>query len=453
MKTRRFLSSVALLALSCAAVPVQAAQYPAVAVPPADPRIKAMVAAISPAELKSIDTKLVGFGTRNAFSETSSTATRGVYAARAWIRSQFLAAAKNAGGRMTVSYDTYVQPKTAYTPRAVTISSVIAVLKGDDADGRTYVMSSHYDSRNSDGNNATLDAPGADDNGSGTSAVIEAARVMAKTHFHGTIVFACFDGEEQGLFGSGHFAQVLKARGVKVLGDLNNDIIGASVGPHGERAPFTVRIFSQALPDDADVKRVDLLGSESDSPSRELARFVKTTDKIYVPEMDAELIYRSDRFLRGGDHESFTAQGFPAIRYTEKYENFHHQHQNVRKVSGVQYGDLLQYVDFNYLARVTQMNVAALAALALGPEQPSAVRIVTKKLGYDSTLQWQRSADATSYEIVWRETTSPVWQYSKNVGNVVQATVPVSKDDYILGVRAVGAHGLRSPAVYPIPIR
>lgn len=412
-----------------------------------------MVGAVSAADLQSIDTRLVAFGTRSAFSEQLDSPSRGVFAARDWIRSQFETIAKTAGGRMTVSYDTYLQPKTDRTPRAVTISSVIAVLKGDDSDGRTYVMSSHYDSRNSDGNDPTRDAPGADDNGSGTSAVIEAAKVMARTRFHGTIVFACFDGEEQGLFGSGHYAQTLKAQNVKVLGNLNNDIIGASVGPHGERAPYVVRVFSEALPAEAKVRFVDMVGSENDSPSRELARFVKTTGEQYVKPMTGELIYRADRFLRGGDQESFTEQGFPAMRFVEKYENFHHQHQNVRVENGVQYGDLLRYVDFGYLARVTQMNIAALAALALGPEQPSQVQMLTKELGYDSTLRWQPSPHATSYEVVWRETTSPVWQFSKNVGNVTQATVPVAKDDYILGVRAVDANGLGSPVVYPVPVR
>jgi Zn-dependent M28 family amino/carboxypeptidase len=453
MKTRRFYSCVTLLALACGAVPAHAAGYSPIATAPLDPRIKALVAAVSPSDLRAIDTHLVSFGTRNAFSETSSTSKHGVFAARDWIRSQFEAAAKTSGGRMTVLLDTYVQPKTPRTPRDVTISSVVAVLKGDDPDGRTYVMTGHYDSRNSDGNDATRNAPGADDDGSGSTAVIEAAKVMAKTRFHGTIIFACVDGEEQGLFGSGHLAQTLKSKGVKVVGDLNNDIVGSSTGPHGERAPYTVRVFSQALPDDADVKRVNLIGSENDSPSRELARFVKTVGEQYVPPMKGELIYRADRFLRGGDQESFTEQGFPAMRFVEKYENFDHQHQNVRREGGVQYGDLLSYVDFGYLARVTQMNVAALAALALGPEQPSNVQLATKQLGYDSTLRWQPALHAVSYEIVWRETTSPVWQYSKNVGKALQGTVPVSKDDYILGVRAVDANGLRSPVVYPVPVR
>ena len=412
-----------------------------------------MLAAVSAPDLRDIDTRLVSFGTRNAFSEQLHSNTRGVFEARDWIRSQFELAAKSSGGRMTVTYDTYPQPKTDRTPRDVTISSVIAVLKGDDPDGRTYIMSSHYDSRNSDGNDATLDAPGADDNGSGTSAVIEAAKVMAKRAFHGTIIFACFDGEEQGLFGSSHFAKVLKQRSVDVVADLNNDIIGASVGPHSERAPNTVRIFSQALPADADLPRVNLIGSENDSPSRELARFVKATGEAYVPEMNGELIYRADRFLRGGDQESFTDQGFPAMRFVEKYEDFNHQHQNVRVEGGVQFGDLLQYVDFDYLARITRMNIAALAALALGPGQPSDVQMLTKQLGYDTTLRWKPAPHAAAYEIVWRETTSPVWQNVKNVGNVNQSTVPLSKDDFIFGVRAVDANGLRSPAVYPAPVR
>lgn len=447
MNIRRFFALSTLFALAGGAVSAAPAQAPA------DPRIQAMTAAVSAADLQAIDKHLVDFGTRNAFSETASTSTRGVFAARDWLRSQFEAIAKETGGRMTVSYDTYVQPKTERTPRDVTISSVVAVLKGDDPDGRTYVMSSHYDSRNSEGNNATMDAPGADDNGSGTSAVLEAAKAMAKTQFHGTIVFACFDGEEQGLFGSGHYAQTLKAQGVKVLGDLNNDIIGASVGPHGEKAPYVVRVFSQALPVDAKVAFVNAVGSENDSPARELARYAKSAGEQYVKPMNGQLIYRADRFLRGGDEESFLDQGFPAMRFVEKYENFNHQHQNVRVEGGVQFGDLMKYVDYDYLARVTRMNVATLASLALAPEQPEKVELVTANLGYDSTLRWQTVPHAVSYEILWRETTSPVWQNSKNVGNVAQATVPVSKDDYILGVRAVGSDGLRSPVVYPVPVR
>jgi Zn-dependent M28 family amino/carboxypeptidase len=417
-----------------------------------DPQIAAMVAAVSSASLRSTDDRLVAFGTRNLFSEQTSTPQRGVFAARDWIAAQFERIAASSGGRMTVSLDTYQLAKTDRIPRDVTVSSVIAVLKGDDPAGRTYIMSSHYDSRNSDGNDPIKDAPGADDNGSGTSAVLEAARVMAPHRFRATIIFACFDGEEQGLFGSDHYARTLKAAGVNVAGNVNNDIIGASVGPHGERASRVVRLFSESLPAGADAGHINLLGSENDSPSRELARFVKAVAEEYVPPMQAELIYREDRFLRGGDQESFAAQGFPAVRFVEKYENYDHQHQDIRLENGIQYGDLQRFEDFDYLARVTKMNVAALAALALGPAAPDA-KLVTKTLGYDSTLRWKAVPGAVSYEVVWRATSAPLWQFSRNVGNVTQVTLPISKDDFVLGVRAVDASGHRSVATYPPAVR
>jgi hypothetical protein len=314
-------------------------------------------------------------------------------------------------------------------------------------------MSSHYDDCNGKCTDGRGDAPGADDNGSGTSAVIEAAKVMAATHFRGTIIFAVFDGEELGLWGSNHFAQELKHDGVDVVADLNNDIIGTPNAPADSADASQVRIFSEALPTGTNDATVNLLGSENDSPSRELARFVKATAEAYVPPMQGMLIYRADRFLRGGDQESFNAAGFPAIRFVEIHEDFRHQHQDVRTENGVQYGDLPEHIDFDYLARVTKMNVAALAALALGPDQPRQVELLTEHLTNDSTLRWKAAPGAASYEIVWRETTSPVWQYAQSVGDATQATVPVSKDNYILGVRAVDAHGLVSPVVYPVPVR
>jgi hypothetical protein len=443
MTIRRFIASTALVALTAAA-PISHA--------PVDSRIKAMVDAVSPADLHAFDTRLVAFGTRNDFSEDLNSPTRGVFAARDWIRAQFDEIAKSSDGRMTVALDTYTQPKTPRTPRDVVESSIIATLKGT-VPGPTYVMSSHYDDCNGKCTDGRGVAPGADDNGSGTSAVIEAAKVMARTQFRGTIVFAVFDGEELGLWGSDHFAKELLANGTDVVADLNNDIIGAPNAPAGSPDVNRVRIFSEAIPVTAKDEFVNLVGSENDSPSRELARFVKTAAEQYVPPMQGELIYRADRFLRGGDQESFTAQGFPAIRFVEVHEDFRHQHQDVRKEGGVQYGDLPEYVDANYLARVTKMNVAALASLALGPDQPSGVQLVTRRLTNDSTLRWKPAAGAVSYEIVWRETSSPLWQHSKNVGSVTEGTVPVSKDDYILGVRSVDANGLRSPVVYPIPVR
>jgi hypothetical protein len=434
-----------------AAMPASA-QNTAISPPPLDPAITAMVAQVSAARLQSNDAMLVGFTTRNDFSETASTQTRGVFAARDWIRGQFETIAASSGGRMTVRLDTYLQPKTPKTPRAVTESSVIATLQGDEP-GPLYVMSSHYDDCNGDCTNGTRVAPGADDNGSGTSAVLEAARIMAPHHFRGTIVFAVFDGEELGLWGSQHFADELHKAGAIVAANLNNDIIGNSTGGDGQHEPDVVRVFSEALPAAALPAHVNLVGSENDSPSRELARFVGTIVPQYVSGFRVRQIWRADRFLRGGDQESFQADGYPAIRFVEAHENFTHQHQDVRVQNGVQYGDLLRYIDFDYMARVTQANIAALAALALGPQAPANAEMVMKHLGYDSTLQWERSPGASSYEIVWRETTAPDWQYAKDVGNVTTATVPVSKDDFILGVRSVDAQGHRSVVSYPTPVR
>jgi len=412
-----------------------------------------MVAAVSASRLRAIDSKLVGFGTRNLFSETLHDPNRGVYAARDWIVAQFTDLAPASGGRLSVALDTYVQPAIAdRTPRAVEVSSVYATLRGDDPSAPTYVMSSHYDSRNSEGNDATLDAPGADDNGSAVSAVLEAARVMVASHFRSTIVFACFDGEEQGLFGSAHFAKKFHDDGTHVAANINNDIIGASIGHDGENAANEVRLFSEALPVDATVGRVNVLGAENDSPARELARAVREIDGAYVPSMHVDMIYRSDRFLRGGDQQSFAEQGFPAVRYVEPHENFDHQHQTVRIENRIQYGDLLQYLDFDYLARVTQLNVAALATLAAAPVAP-AVSMSVKELGYATTLRWDAVPGAVRYDVVWRRTDEAEWSNLQDAGNATTVTLPLSKDDWLFGVRAVDAAGHVSVASFPKPVR
>jgi hypothetical protein len=417
-----------------------------------DPRVAALVAKVSASRLAADDRRLVAFGTRNDFSDTTSTSTHGVFAARDWIASQFRAISASTGGRMTVALDSFVQPKTPRTPRSVQESSVIATLRGTEP-GRIYVMSSHYDDCNGDCTDGLGIAPGADDNGSSVSAVLEAARVMARTRFRGTIIFACFDGEELGLWGSDHYAKVLAAAKAPVLAVLNDDIIGDTDGGGGLREPNVVRVFSEALPLGTVDERVNLIGSENDSPSRELSRFVDEIVPAYVTGFRVRQIFRADRFMRGGDQQSFQAVGYPAIRFVESHENFAHQHQNVRVESGVQYGDLPQYIDPDYLKRVTQANVAALATLALGPAPPGNVQMLLAHLGYTTTLRWQPAADATAYEIVWRATDAPAWQYAHRVGNVLSATVPVSKDDYIVAVRSIDANGLRSPAVYPTPVR
>jgi len=418
-----------------------------------DPQIASMVAAVNATSLRHWDSGLLVFGTRNLFSEQLKDPKRGVFAARDWIKSEFENIAATNGGRMSVALDEYTQPKTENTPRDVLVSSVVATLKGDDPSSRTYVMTSHYDSRNSDGNDATKDAPGADDNGSGVSAVLEAARVMAPHHFHGTIIFATYDGEEQGLFGSAHHAKVLHDAGVPVLANINNDIMGSSMAQEGTSDPNEVRLFSEALPPGETPKHVNALGAENDSPSRDLARFVKSVSEAYVPTMRARLIFRSDRFLRGGDQQSFAAQGFAAVRFVEPHEDYRHQHQDVRIENSVQYGDLQRYMDFDYLTRVTRMNVAAIASLALGPAQPQKVEMLTKVLAYDTTLRWTAVPGARSYEVLWRATAAPLWEHSRIVGNVTQFTLPVSKDDFVFAVNAVDAQGRHSPAVFPVPVK
>ena len=377
-----------------------------------------------------------------------------MFAARDWIAGQFRQIAAGTDGRMAVSLDEYTQHADGKrVKRDVTISSVIAALRGDEPGGRTYVMSSHYDSRNTDDADGTRDAPGADDNGSGTAAVLEAARLLAGTHPHATIIFAVYDAEEQGLFGSAHHAQTLRSAGADVQGDLNNDIIGASVGDRGESNPGRVRIFSEALPLGADPHRVNVVGSENDSPSRELARFARSIGDRDVPGLQGELIYRADRFLRGGDQESFTAVGYPAIRFVEPVETFAHQHQDVRVEGGVQYGDLGRFMDFDYLAQVTRYNVAVLSALANGPGRPAKAWIVAKELTNDTTLGWTAVPGAVRYEVARRRTTEALWTSFTDAGHGSTITLPYSKDDWLFGVRAVDAQGRAGVVAYPVAQR
>jgi hypothetical protein len=429
------------------------------AAPPLDPAVSDAIAHVSPAELEATDERLVEFGTRSTFSEHSG-AGRGIVNARAYLLGRFRAIAARTHGRMTVETDEYLQTAdpAKRIPRDVPIVSVVATLRGDDPSGRTYVMSSHYDSRNSDNDDGVADAPGADDNGSGTAAVLEAARVLSRVPLHATIVFACFDAEEQGLFGSAHLAQRFAAEHVDVEGDLNNDIIGASVGDDGIVRGDVVRIFSEALPPGTNPARINAIGGENDSPSRELARFAKETGDAYATGLHGVLIYRADRFLRGGDHESFNAAGFPAIRFVEPVETFAHQHQNVRVENGVQYGDLLKFEDFAYLARVTRYNASVLASLALAPAPPK-VQILTRELTNTSTLTWAAVPRAVSYEVLRRATTDATWTSvatvvdAASMGPTATVTIPFSKDDWIFGVRSVDAQGHRSVAAYPTPLR
>jgi hypothetical protein len=333
----------------------------------------------------------------------------------------------------------------------------VATLHGSQPESadRVYVVSGHYDSRCSDPLDAVCDAPGADDDASGVAAVLELARVMATRDFDATIVFMAVAGEEQGLFGSTHFAELAKASGTNIDGMFTNDIIGSSVGQNGRREPFTVRLFAEAIPSDETPEEAelrDVLGGENDSQSRQLARYVKEVGQNRATGMRVRIIYRRDRFLRGGDHLPFLERRYAAARFTEPNEDYRHQHQDVRVEDGVQYGDLVRFVDFRYIARVARVNLAALAGLSRAPARPSDVAVDARELTTDTTLQWSANTepDLAGYEIVWRDTTSPVWTHSRFVGNVTAYTVRgISKDDFHFGVRAVDRDGNRSPVRFP----
>ena len=404
--------------------------------------------------------KLVSFGTRNTLS-TQTDPNRGIGAARDWLFSEFSKVADESGGRMTVEKQTFEQPKAARVPEPTMLTNLVATLKGvqPESAGRTYIVSGHYDSMCTSPTDATCDAPGANDDASGTAAVLEMARVMAKYKFDATIIFMAVAGEEQGLLGSTYFAEQAKQKGIDVEAMFTNDIIGSSTSSDGVRDARTVRVFSEGVPsnektEEATVRRG--VGGENDSAARQLARFIKETGERYVPGMRVMMVYRRDRYLRGGDHIPFLERGFAAVRFTEPNEDYRHQHQNVRIENGVQYGDLPQFDDFNYIASVARVNVASLAALALAPARPKNVGLVTTRLTNDTDLKWDanKEPDLASYEIVWRDTTSPVWTNSRAVGNVTSFTMKaMSKDNYFFGVRAVDKQGNRSPVSFPHPVR
>jgi len=426
--------------------------------------IARVVAQISARNIEHTVRTLVSFGTRNTLSDQNNP-RRGIGAARDWLYSEFLKAAAPSSGRMTVDKQSYQQeaqpPPRGRVPTPTVITNVVATLKGTRpaAAGRTYVVSGHYDSMCNTAIDAACDAPGANDDASGTAAVLEMARVMAKFEFDATIVFMAVAGEEQSLLGSTYFAEQAKQKGLDIEGMFTNDIVGNSLGGNGVRDTRTVRVFSEGVPSketeqEATTRRS--VGGENDSSSRQLARFIKETAERYVPGMRVTMIYRRDRYGRGGDHIPFLERGFPAVRFTEPNEDFRHQHQNVRVENGVQYGDLPEFVDFTYIANVARINAAALAALALAPARPRGAGIVTTRLTNDTELKWEanKEPDVASYEIVWRDTTAPTWTNSLAVGNVTTFTMKgMSKDNYFFGVRAVDKEGNRSPVSYPRPVR
>lgn len=424
-----------------------------------DPQIAAALKQVSPQRIQSNIEKLVSFGTRLTLSAQDSdsvAAGRGIGAAREWIKSQFESYSRDCGGCLEVKTDSFIEQPADRIPKPTTITNVYAVLKGTQDPKRIVLVTGHYDSRNSDTLDANGAAPGANDDASGTAVSLECARALSKLRFPARIIFLTVAGEEQGLNGSHHFAQMAKSEGWNIEAVLNNDIVGGDRTP-GQDAGV-MRVFSEGVPvaaSDADVRTIRGLGGESDSTSRELARYVAETARTYQTQVKPKLIFRLDRYLRGGDHYSFNQAGYAAVRFTEFRENFDHQHQNVRTENGVEFGDLPRFVDFDYVANVAQINAATLASLASAPAPPAKVRILTKDLQNDSTLAWDASPDglAKSYEVLWRDTTSAEWEHVQTVGNVTKATLPVSKDNVIFAVRAVDGSGHVSVPVVPTPER
>jgi hypothetical protein len=427
-----------------------------------DAEIGRIVREIDARNIERTIRKLVSFGTRNTLSEQES-ATRGIGAARDWLFDEFGKIAAQTGGRMTVDKQRYLQeaqpPPRGRVPHPTILTNVVAVLRGaqSSSESRMYVVSGHYDSMCTSPTDAVCDAPGANDDASGVAAVLEMARVMSKYKFDATIIFMAVAGEEQGLLGSTYFAEQAKQKALNIEGMFTNDIVGNSRGGNGVHDDTTIRVFSEGVPSnetegEANVRRG--VGGENDSASRQLARFVKEAGATYVPAMKVMMVYRRDRYLRGGDHIPFLERGFPALRFTEPNEDYRHQHQNVRVENGVQYGDLPQFVDFNFIAQVARVNAASLASLARAPAVPKSTGIVTTRLTNDTDLKWaaNKEDDLAGYEIVWRETTAPVWTNARFVGAVTSYTMKgMSKDNYFFGVRAVDRGGHRSPVGFPRP--
>ena len=444
-----------------------------------DPKIAAAIQTIDSARIEKIISSLVDFGTRNTLSSmaTDLPPGKGISAAADWIEAQFKEISAGCGGCLEVKRDAFTEAAQSRIPQPTRLVNVYAILRGADPaqNKRMYLVTGHYDSRATDVLDTHTPAPGANDDASGVAVSLESARALSHLKLPATVVFVAVAGEEQGLNGSRHLAQLAKSEGWQLEGVLNDDIVGGNTTPGDTmQDKTTVRVFSEGIPATAtpeQLHQIEMLGYESDSPSRELARAIVDVDRTYFKTAVADpgaggergvsfhptLIFRADRFLRGGDHTSFNREGFPAVRFTEWREDFNHQHQTVRVENGVDYGDLLKYVDPHYVANVARLNAATLATLASAPPPPTDVKVVTKNLDNNTTLTWQPGTGApagTAYRIVWRAIANPSWEQAQTVtepSNTV--TLPISKDNVIFGVEAVDAAGHRSVAVPPLPAR
>src|SRR3984885_4991361 len=427
-----------------------------------DPDLRKLLNEIDPARIQAIITKLASFGTRHTASSQTDP-NRGIGVATAWVFAQMQAIAATSAGRMTVQQQTFTQPVASNIPVPTTITNVIATLKGTASPERFYVITGHLDSRVTDVLDFTSDAPGADDDASGVAVVLELARLFATRQFPGTLVFATVAGEEQGLYGSTFMAAQMAAAGNDVQGMFSNDIVGASQGWDGTKPdPHTVRMFLEGVPTAATASEISLMqsvGGENDGGSRQLGRFVQEVAPFELTGMNVRLIWRRDRYLRGTDSLSFQGHGYPAARISEPRENFNHEHQNTRVVNGVQLGDLIQYVDFDFVARVAKVNGAALWSLATSPSTPKNLLIhVSPPVNFagisNTVLSWNANpeSDLAGYEVVMRETTAPDWTSAIKVGNVTTVTLDIAKDNVQFSLRAVDTAGNRSPVAFPTTV-
>ncbi len=398
---------------------------------------------------------LVGFGTRHTLSDTVST-TRGIGAARRWIKEEFETISTNCDRCLDIFYDRSLEHggESARIPRDTWIVNVVAVQRGYRYPNRYVIMSGDIDSRVSSSLNDTLDSPGANDNASGMAGVLEAARLLTRYRFPTSIVYTGLSGEEQGLFGGKHLADRARRDGWEIIGVLNNDMIGNIEGGDGIIDNRTFRVFSEPTPvteDDRTRRRRRFYGGEVDGVSRQLARYVVALTRQYIPDLKPVLIYRLDRFGRGGHHRPFNDAGFPGIRIMEAHENYTRQHQDVRIENGIAYGDVLEGVDFDYASRLTAVNAINLAALAWAPPAPTNVGIAGA-VQPSTRLAWDpiQDADLAGYIVHWRETTASEWQHNRYVGNVTEYTLEnMVIDNFLYGVSSVGTNGIESVVVYP----
>ena len=424
-----------------------------------DEKISSFLNEVSAANLEVLIKKLVSFQTRHTLSDTLSKTT-GIGAARTWIKSEFEKYSAASGGRLQVSYDTFTQPadgRRILSP--IILKNVMAILPGSDPDDKRMIMvSGHYDSRVTDVMNIKDFAPGANDDASGTAAVMEMCRVLSKQKFSATLIFVAMVGEEQGLYGATNLAKRAKEEGWNVHLLLNNDIVGNSYGMETDiKDNKSVRVFSEGVSPvetPAQAAARQSAGSDNDGKARQAARYIKEVAERYVDQLEVKLIYRRDRFLRGGDHTPFSQQGFAAVRITEMNEDFNRQHQDVKTVDGFKFGDLPEYIDYNYLQKVTRMNMSVMANLGLSSQEPENVIVQTSGLTNKTALKWAapKGKKPAGYYVLMRETISPFWE-RKFFVKETSATLGYSKDNYIFGVQSVDEDGHESLVVSPKPGR